>query len=118
MHPTHGTTSGVPVLTRAVAVALALALGVGVAVPAAAVEPRADAEQPAWAAPWTDLGELLGRLFGGGERPGRLTGYSETDDGPDMDPDGLGGSGDDGPDMDPDGLGDEGDHGPGMDPDG
>jgi hypothetical protein len=117
MHPNHGTTSRVAVLARAAAIALALALGLGVAGPAVAAQPRGDAERPTWAAPWTHLGELLGRVFGGGGRPARLSGHSETDDGPDMDSDGLGGSGDDGPGMDPDGLGGS-DDGPGMDPDG
>lgn len=107
------TTSGTRRSARAAALAVALLLGFGAALPAAAARPDDETGRPAWAAPWTQLGELLGRLFGIGDQPGsrRLAA------GGGMDPDGFEG-GDHGPDMDPNGLGAEGDHGPDMDPDG
>ena len=112
------TTSGTRI--AAGALALALLLGLGTALPAAAARPAAEDEaaRPSWAAPWTQLGELFGRLLGIGEAPGRHAAPSESDAAGGMDPDGFGAGGDHGPDMDPNGLEAGGDHGPGMDPNG
>lgn len=114
MFRTHFTISGSRITARAATLGLALLLGLGTAAPAGAARPEAGADRPAWTAPWTQLAELLGRLFATDEEP-RSHGLAA---GGGMDPNGLEAGGDDGPGMDPNGLDAEGDHGPDMDPDG